>query len=108
MQACVCVCVHARAFVAYICIGMGCALHTDQVMALQQSQRVPGLRHQLIILYDMPLQGELAAPELFQEAAILQRLMYKNKQQHREAGHFKHLQEVCYYTFPLRMAAGFV
>jgi hypothetical protein len=56
----------------------------------------------------MPLQGELAAPELFQEAAILQRLMYKNKQQHREAGHFKHLQEVRSYTFPPHMQAEFV
>lgn len=39
-------------------------------------------------------QGELEMPEFFLEMSILQRLMYKNKLQHKNAGHFKHLVEV--------------
>lgn len=51
-------------------------------------------------------QAELEMPEFFLEKSMLQRLMYKNKLQHRRAGHFQHLVEVtralvlCLHTVP--------
>lgn len=41
-----------------------------------------------------PLQAALARPDLWQEAALLERLLYKNANQHRGAQHFQRLQEV--------------
>ena len=41
-----------------------------------------------------PLQGELARPDLWQECLLLEKLLYKNANQHRGAQHFQRLQEV--------------
>ena len=41
-----------------------------------------------------PLQGELARPDLWQEYLLLEKLLYKNANQHRGAQHFQRLQEV--------------
>ncbi|WIA21497.1 hypothetical protein OEZ85_000701 [Tetradesmus obliquus] len=41
------------------------------------------------------LQASLQLPELWQEAAVLQRLTYKNKNQHRASKHLQAVQQVC-------------
>jgi hypothetical protein len=41
-----------------------------------------------------PLQGELARLDLWQEYLLLEKLLYKNTNQHRGAQHFQRLQEV--------------
>lgn len=40
------------------------------------------------------LQASLQLPELWQEAAVLQRLTYKNKNQHRASKHLQAVQQV--------------
>ncbi|KAK9903949.1 hypothetical protein WJX75_001135 [Coccomyxa subellipsoidea] len=40
------------------------------------------------------LQGSLTRPDLVREMAYLERLLYKNKQQHRTSGHFQQLIDV--------------
>ena len=40
------------------------------------------------------MQGSLARPDLWYEAALLNRLMYKSKSQHHGSKHFKYLSEV--------------
>ena len=39
-------------------------------------------------------QGALARTDLARETALLERLLYKNKQQHRGSQHFRRLMEV--------------
>ncbi len=40
------------------------------------------------------LQVSLAAPDLWQEAALLRRLIYKNSSQHRSSSHMRQLRQV--------------
>jgi Domain of unknown function (DUF4477) len=40
------------------------------------------------------LQASFQQPELWREAALLDRLLYKNRSQHRSSCHFQRLQEV--------------
>lgn len=52
------------------------------------------LSHQLPYVLSTWLQVLLQMPDLWQEAALLQQLAYKNKNQHRSSLHFSKLQEV--------------
>lgn len=47
----------------------------------------------IIVLFMTP-QGSLTRPDLVREMAYLERLLYKNKQQHRTSGHFQQLIDV--------------
>lgn len=40
------------------------------------------------------LQGALGRPDLWQELQLLDKLLYKNSNQHRSAQHYQRLQEV--------------
>ncbi len=42
----------------------------------------------------MGVQGSLTRPDLVREMAYLERLLYKNKQQHRSSRHFQQLLDV--------------
>ena len=41
------------------------------------------------------IQGVLARRDLWYEAALLKKLLYKSKNQHRSSKHFQYLSEVC-------------
>lgn len=49
-----------------------------------------------------PLQGSLVRTDLWYEVALLSKLLYKSKNQHRSSKHFQYLTEVCcqYHCIP--------
>lgn len=49
----------------------------------------------VIVKFGVIAQGSLARRDLWYEAALLKKLLYKSKNQHRSSKHFQCLSEVC-------------
>jgi len=71
------------------------------LVALQASQQFSDLPTAVSLCRNIlyiplpPLQGSLVRTDLWYEAALLSKLLYKSKNQHRSSKHFQYLSEVC-------------
>lgn len=63
------------------------------------------LQRELVSVLPLPPQAALARADLWAEAALLERLLYKNRSQHRGSRHYKKLLEVRRLLRLLREAA---
>ena len=69
--------------------GMKCHHHH------QAFRQAAGACHTKRCESDHNMQGNLTRPEVKLEMRLLEKLLYKNKSQHRQSQHYRRLEEVC-------------